>query len=159
MDFKLMLLRSNRQRYYITFLVCISLFLSTFLASGPSVDILAMAETFFGKPGPDLLSHISKVAYFITGSAFAQGIGNLFWMPIILKYGRRPVYICCFTLYTVTAIWASVATSYGSELGSRIVMGFSSGVAECLSPLVIADIYFLHERGSIMAQVYSSASH
>ena len=127
------------------------MFLGTFLASGPSVAILEMAKTFFGKPGPHLLKNISKVAYFITGLTLAQGVGNLFWMPLILKFGRRPVYLCSFTIYTITSIWAGVAPSYSNELASRIVMGFASGVGECLAPLIIADLYFLHERGAIMA--------
>lgn len=72
-------------------------------------------------------------------------------MPFILKYGRRPVYIVSFIGYTVTAIWAGVASSYGSELATRVVMGFFTGSGECLAPLTIADIFFLHERGFYMS--------
>ena len=80
-----------------------------------------------------------------------QGIGNLFWMPLILKYGRRPVYILAFTMYTATVVWLAVAKTYASELSARIVFGFASGVGECLAPLIIADMYFVHQRGAIMA--------
>lgn len=145
------LCRSKLQRRYIAFLVCFSIFLCTFLAGGPSVAILQMALSFFGPPGPHLSQQISKLAYFITTVTLMEGVGSFFWMPLIIKYGRRPVYLASFVLYTVTVIWAAVATSYANELAARIIMGFAMGAGECLAPLVIADVSFVHERGPIMA--------
>jgi len=72
-------------------------------------------------------------------------------MPFILKYGRRPVYIIAFIGYTATAAWAGAARTYSSELAARVLMGFFSGSGECLAPLTIADIFFLHERGFYMS--------
>ncbi len=125
--------------------------MGTFFSAGPSVAILDMTETFFGKPGPHLLHQISRTAYFITTASLMQGMGNLIWMPLILKYGRRPVCVLAFTMYTATLVWLAVAKTYASELVARILFGFASGVGECLAPLVIADIYFVHQRGAIMA--------
>ena len=110
-----------------------------------------MTETFFGRPGPGLAQQISKVAYFITAVTLLQGIGSLFWMPLVIKHGRRPVYLASFALFTVTTVWAAVANSYANELAARVVMGFAIGAGECLAPLTIADISFLHERGAFMA--------
>lgn len=78
-------------------------------------------------------------------------MGNLFWVPITLKYGRRPVYVFAFVMYTATTVWLALAKTYASELAARIIFGFASGVGEVLAPLTIADIYFVHERGAIMA--------
>lgn len=80
-----------------------------------------------------------------------QGIGTFFWMPLIAKYGRRPVYVSSFSLYTICAVWAGASQSYGSELASRIIMGIGAGAAEVLAPLTISDMFFLHERGTVMA--------
>lgn len=106
---------------------------------------------FFGPPGPDFAKHIAKAAYFFTTTALLQGTGNLMWMPLIVKFGRRPAYVGSFTLYVATAAWAGGATTYGSELAARILMGLASGAAECLAPLTISDLFFLHERGTVMA--------
>ena len=122
-----------------------------FLAAGPSVAIVQTTEDFFGPPGPSFASSISKVAYFYTTTALLQGMTNLVWMPLVIKYGRRPVYVVSFSIYTASAIWAGVAKSYGSELAARIVMGIGAGTGECLGPLTISDIFFLHERGAMMA--------
>lgn len=141
------------------------MFFCNFLAAGPTVAIVEITIDFFGTspPGPTTPlklagpmtaafdSSIAKVAYFFTTTALMQGMSNLFWMPVIVKYGRRPAYLISFTIYTVTAIWAGVSKSYGSELASRIIMGLASGCGECVAPITIADIFFLHERGTVMA--------
>lgn len=129
------------------------MFFCNFLAAGPSIVIVDLTATFFGPPptNPNFVSDISKTAYFFTTTALMQGMGTLFWMPLIVKYGRRPVYVSSFVLYTVCAVWAGASKTYGSELASRIVMGVASGAAEALAPLTIADIFFLHERGTVMA--------
>ena len=80
-----------------------------------------------------------------------QGIGAFLWMPLIAKYGRRPVYVSSFVLYTACSVWAGASRSYSSELASRILMGVAAGAAEVLAPLTIADIFFVHERGTVMA--------
>lgn len=122
-----------------------------FLAAGPTVAIEEIAIDFFGPEDEHFEAHIAKVAYFFTTTSLMQGLGNLIWMPLIVKYGRRPVYLASFTIYTITAIWVGAAQTYGNALVARIVMGFAAGSGECLAPLTISDIFFLHERGTVMA--------
>jgi MFS family permease len=145
--------RSAAYRYYMAALVCLAMMMCNFLAAGPTVAIVEITIDFFGTPPtePGFPAAIAKVAYFFTSTALLQGMGNLIWMPLIVKYGRRPVYVGSFTLYTACAIWAGVSRSYASELAARIIMGFAAGSGECVAPLTIADIFFLHERGLIMA--------
>jgi MFS family permease len=145
------MVRSAKFRYYIAVIVCMAVFLCNFLAAGPTVAIVDITIDFFGPPGPTFVSHISRVAYFFTTTALMQGMSNILWMPIILKFGRRPVYLTAFTFYTGCAIWAGVAKSYSNELAARILMGLASGAGECVAPITIADIFFLHERGTVMA--------
>ncbi|KAG5654978.1 hypothetical protein KAF25_011009 [Fusarium avenaceum] len=147
---------SKPYRVYIAVLVSFAIFFSNFLAAGPTVAIVSITESFFGPPGPEFSHQIAKIAYFFTSTALLQGMSNLIWMPFIAKYGRRPIYITSFVLYTAVAAWAGAATTYGSSLAARICMGFASGAAECLAPLTISDLFFLHERGSIMA-IYTTA--
>lgn len=122
-----------------------------FLAAGPSVAIEQIAIDFFGPKDENYTAHVAKVAYFFTSTSLTQGLGNLFWMPLIVKFGRRPVYLASFALYTVTALWVAAAQTYGNTLFARIVMGFAAGSGECLAPVTISDIFFLHERGTVMA--------
>ncbi|KAL1595316.1 hypothetical protein SLS60_010007 [Paraconiothyrium brasiliense] len=149
---------SKKYRMYIAILVSTAIFFCNFLAAGPTVVITEITADFFGAPpeNANFVADISKTAYFFTTTALMQGMGALFWMPLIVKYGRRPVYISSFVLYTGCAVWAGASTTYSSELASRIIMGMAAGAAEVLAPLTISDIFFLHERGTIMA-VYTCA--
>ncbi|KAM0558077.1 hypothetical protein ACHAPJ_005244 [Fusarium lateritium] len=147
---------SKPYRVYIAVLVSCAIFFCNFLAAGPTVAIVSITESFFGPPGPEFTHQIAKIAYFFTTTALLQGMGNLIWMPLIAKYGRRPIYIISFVLYTCVSAWAGAATTYGSSLAARILMGFASGAAECLAPLTISDLFFLHERGAIMV-IYTTA--
>jgi MFS family permease len=132
----------------------LAIFLCNFLAAGPVIAIVEIAETFFPPQlYPDVPGSISKTAYFFTTTALMQGVSNFFWMPAINKWGRRPAYVVSFLGYTACAVWAGVAKSYGSELAARIVTGFMAGSGECLAPLTISDLWFLHERGYYMAYI------
>ncbi len=122
-------------------LICLAMFMCNFLAAGPSIAILETALDFFPPiAGPaGIPSAIAKTAYFFTTTALLQGTGNLVWMPLVNKYGRRPVYIASYTLYLGVAFWLCFTKSYGSFLAARIMMGFASGAAETMAPLSIAD--------------------
>jgi len=148
---------SQSYKIYMATVVCLAMFMCNFLAAGPTIAIVPTAMDFFpSAAGPTLSGAISKTAFFFTTTALLQGIGNLFWMPVANKYGRRPVYIISFALYLATAFWLAFTKGYGSFLAARIVMGLAAGAAECLAPLSIADVFFLHERGTVMA-LYNSA--
>jgi MFS family permease len=146
------------KKYYSAFVICLAMMICNFLAAGPTIAIVETAQEFFPnfKQTGGLGPAINKTAFFFTTTALMQGTGNLIWMPLVNKYGRRPVYIISYTIYLACAIWASQTTGYGSFLASRILMGFGSGAAETMAPLSIADIFFLHERGLVMA-MYSCA--
>ncbi|TVY12582.1 putative MFS-type transporter protein [Lachnellula arida] len=139
-------------KYYTAFIICLSMFMSNFLAAGPTIAIVQTAQDFFPNwMEIGLVTAISKVAYFFTSTSLIQGTGNLIWMPLVNKYGRRPIYLISYTIYLACAIWAACTQTYGSFLAARILIGFGSGAAETMAPLSIADIFFLHERGAIMA--------
>ena len=147
-----MISRPRWFKLYTAVAVCLAMVLCNFLAAGPTLAIVQTAQDFF----PDwkttgISGAIAKTAYFFNCTALFQGLGNLMWMPLINKYGRRAVYVTSFTLYFITAIWCAVAKQYANFLVARIVMGIAAGAGECLAPITIADIFFLHERGAITA--------
>ena len=137
---------------YAAVAVCFAMIMCNFLAAGPTVAIVETALDFFpAYRDKNPVPAIQKTAYFFNCTALFQGLGNLVWMPLIIKYGRRPVYVFAFILYTITAIWAAFSYQYANFLVARIVMGLAGGAGECLAPLTIADMFFLHERGTVMA--------
>jgi MFS family permease len=75
---------------------------------------------------------------------------TLLWtnrVPISTSFGRRPVYLLSQLINFGTSIWRAKATSYNSFMGACVVNGLGAGPAETIMPTVIADIFFLHDRG------------
>ncbi|ATY61234.1 MFS transporter [Cordyceps militaris] len=142
------------RKKYVAVVLCLAMAMCNFLAAGPSIAIVQTAIDFFPQTAQsDSLTAyaIPRVAYFFTSTSLLQGIGNLFWVPAANKWGRRPVYIASYTIYLATALWLIFEKSYSGFLVGRILMGFGAGAAEILAPLTITDIFFLHERGTIMS--------
>lgn len=125
-----------------------------FLAAGPSIAIVETALDFFPNSiNDDTLASdaIPNIAYFFTTTSLLQGIGCFFWVPMANKYGRRPVYLASYSVYFLTSIWLIFEKSFAGFLAGRIIMGFGAGAAETIAPMTIADIFFAHERGTIMS--------
>ncbi|KAJ0373622.1 hypothetical protein COL26b_008222 [Colletotrichum chrysophilum] len=143
-------------KYYMAGLICVAMMMCNFLAAGPSIALLETALEFYPAAATDnaVLSYsISQTAYFFTTTALLQGVGNFFWVPMANKFGRRPVYVASYTIYFVCTIWLIFEHSYAGFLAGRILMGFGAGAAETIAPISIADVFFLHERGTIMALI------
>jgi hypothetical protein len=78
---------------------------------------------------------------------YAQYIDFTPRVPISSSFGRRPVYLFSQLINFGTSIWRAKANSYGSFMGACIVNGIGAGPAETIMPEIIADIFFLHDRG------------
>lgn len=99
---------------------------------------------------------LTKGSYLITFNILSLGVGNLFWVPLSLKIGKRPVLVLSTAIFFAASIWAAVAASWGSLFGARIIQGFGASASEALGPAVVADLYFIHERGTKIG-IYSFA--
>ena len=75
------------------------------------------------------------------------GFSNFFWVPLSTTFGRRPVYLASQLVNFGSMIWRAKAQTYGSFMGACALNGFGAGPAETIQPAVIADIFFLHDRG------------
>lgn len=75
------------------------------------------------------------------------GFSNFVWVPLSTTFGRRPVMLITQIINLASAIWRARATTYGSFMGASALNGFAAGPAETLQPAIIADLFFLHDRG------------
>lgn len=146
-------------------LTCVALTWVNFFAAGPSTLLVSIVIDTFGAYPPDprdpvslspasisaFASGVKHVALLFSTTTLAAGVSNLLWVPLAIKYGRRAVYTFTFLAFGLCCIWGARATSFGSLLASRIIAAWFSGGAECIAPISIADIFFLHERGVMTA--------
>ncbi|KAJ2900159.1 hypothetical protein MKZ38_002573 [Zalerion maritima] len=75
------------------------------------------------------------------------GFSNFIWVPMSNVIGRRPVYVISQVLCLVSYVLRVKAHSYKQFMAACVLNGIGSGPVETLMPTVIADIYFLHDRG------------
>ncbi len=76
-----------------------------------------------------------------------------FWVPLIIKFGKRPVYVAASVFFFLSVIWAALAGTYATEMVARVGIGFFSSGAECLAPLTIVDLFFVRPPFGVAARL------
>ncbi|KAH6673419.1 major facilitator superfamily domain-containing protein [Halenospora varia] len=93
---------------------------------------------------------LSQVALLTGACVIALGYANFIIVPAADVFGRRPVTLICGAICIASNIWSAAAKSYGSFLGSRVLGGLGAAANESIMTMVVADIFFLHERGAFV---------
>ncbi|KAK5686541.1 hypothetical protein LTS10_002661 [Elasticomyces elasticus] len=159
-------------RIYLVTLTCTALLWVNFFAAGPAVTLVEVVVDLFDAVPPDprnpasfsptsiakFSAGITKAAFLFSSASLAASTSNILWVPLAIKYGRRVVYTSSFFVFGLCCIWSARATTYESLLAARLVGAWFSGGAECVAPMTIADTFFLHERGRMMALYSASLS-
>ncbi|KAF2093864.1 MFS general substrate transporter, partial [Rhizodiscina lignyota] len=128
---------------YSTFLpICFFSFLATANASNFAPAVVLLSK-YFHKSN-------STTTYLICFNTLMLGVGNLCWVPLMRKVGKRPVYLVALLLFVAFNAWSYVATSFESLLGARIMSAFAAAAADAPVPSVAADLFFVHERGFVL---------
>ncbi|KAF4333209.1 major facilitator superfamily domain protein [Fusarium beomiforme] len=96
---------------------------------------------------------LQKLTYANGATLICQGVGNVFWMPFAIKFGRRPVYLLSNLLMGVACIWLGVASdaTYTPFVIGRAFLGLFEAPIESIVPTTITDTFFLHERGAMVS--------
>lgn len=86
-----------------------------------------------------------------TGYAFLfMGLGNIFFQPLALQIGKRPVYLISCLGGGMFNLWQPWVTSNGEWIASKILAGLFTSPIEALPELSISELYFEHERATYM---------
>lgn len=111
------------------------------------VSVTGSASGTFDISPQYLYSQLTWV--FQTGACIiALGYANFIIVPASDIFGRRITTLSCGIICIAANIWSATATSYQSFLGARILGGLGAAANESIMTMVVADIFFLHERGS-----------
>lgn len=90
-----------------------------------------------------------------TGFIFLlAGWSNLFWQPLALSIGRRPVFLLSLLGCMAISEWTAWIDSFPQWAAARILYGVMVGPVEVLPEISIPDTYFAHERGAYVG-IYS----
>ncbi|KAF2442058.1 MFS general substrate transporter [Karstenula rhodostoma CBS 690.94] len=90
---------------------------------------------------------LTEIALLTGTLVITLGYFNFIIIPCSEIFGRRITLLVCAVLNLIACVWSATATSYGSFLGARILTGTGAAANESIMNVVVADMYFLHERG------------
>ncbi|GAB7353203.1 hypothetical protein MBLNU459_g3726t1 [Dothideomycetes sp. NU459] len=110
------------------------------LSLAPVFPLLG-AELHLGEQQLSLLTGLNVITL---------GFANIFIVPISNIFGRRMTSISFGVLLILTCVWEALATSHRSLLAARACNGIAAATSESIMVQIIADIFFLHERGTWM---------
>lgn len=88
----------------------------------------------------------ADITHLMTYPTLFMGIGNLIGMPVAVAVGRRIVMLVSTVVLVISAVLCATAKTYEWHLAARMVLGLAAGQSESVVPLVVQEIYFLHER-------------
>lgn len=87
----------------------------------------------------------------VTSFVLGMGIGTLFAGPISDAYGRKPVIVAGFALFSIGAALASVAQSLELLLAARVLQGLGVAAPRIVPIALIRDLYSGREMASIIS--------
>lgn len=97
-------------------------------------------------------------SYEILNDSYATGsatlcVGALMFIPIALKFGRRPVYVFSTLLQCGVAIWFAKIQTVADLMLVNALSCLLGALAEVIVQMTVADTFFVHQRG-MMNTIY-----
>lgn len=91
-------------------------------------------------------------SYEILNDSYATGsatlcVGALIFIPLAIKYGRRPIYIVSLLLQLAVSIWAANIQNVADLMLVNAFNCLLGALAEVIVQMTVADVFFLHQRG------------
>jgi len=83
------------------------------------------------------------------------GFFTIVVVPLSNIFGRRPISIISGVFVVLTCIWGALATSHSSLLAARACNGIAAATSEIIMVQVVADMFFIHERGFWMGAYFT----
>jgi len=78
------------------------------------------------------------------------GIGPLFLAPLSETFGRRPIYVACFIIFTLTQIPCALAKTIHMLIGFRFLSGLFGSASIANGGGTISDMYDALERTGVV---------
>ncbi|KAL1961573.1 hypothetical protein VTN77DRAFT_1425 [Rasamsonia byssochlamydoides] len=137
------------------------IFISLCLYGACAFGVVQSASLFFPQMIPDYMQQTrgtfnpANISYLANYPSLCMGVGNFLFVPLSIALGRRPIFLLNSMLMVASLIWAAKSESFASHLGARCLQGLSAGISDCLLPIIVLDVTFIHERGLWMGLYWS----
>ncbi|KXL42978.1 hypothetical protein M433DRAFT_58968 [Acidomyces richmondensis BFW] len=93
---------------------------------------------------------VTVASYNTTIAILFAGVSPLIWSPVSNTYGRRPIFIAVTALGIASQCACAVAPTWAGILTARAFVGIGTSAGMGIGAAVVADMFFMHERGKYM---------
>lgn len=76
-------------------------------------------------------------------------VGCMLFIPLVHKFGRRPIYIFSISLQLASCIWYARMRTAGDLIGSSLISGLGGAISEIIMQITVADIFFVHQHATM----------
>ena len=76
-------------------------------------------------------------------------VGCFFFIPLVHKYGRRPIYIFSSALQFASCVWQADMRTAGGYIGSNLISGLGGAISEIVVQITVADMFFVHQHATM----------
>ena len=119
-----------------------------------AMSILSPLASSMFTPGIDQIADDLKTSPEVvigctTGFVVALGIGPLFLAPLSENFGRRKLYLICFTIFALLQIPSALAPNIATLIAMRTLSGFFGSVGIANGGGTISDMFVPSERASV----------
>lgn len=88
------------------------------------------------------------------GTAFGYaglGLGSFVFIPLMHKYGRRPLYIFSTALQLAATVWLARTHNQTDMWLSNLLAGLGGATCETIVQVTISDLFFIHQHAAMNA--------
>ena len=105
----------------------------------------------FAKVALDLRTSLAAVGYSLTSYFIGISVGQLFYGPLIDRYGRKWPLLAGLLLYVLAAAACALSPSIAWLVGARLVMALGACVGLVVGRAIVRDLFPVSETASIFS--------
>lgn len=132
----------SKARKAIIFTLCLFYVLFTFV-------LLNVASVLFGPLAVEIGLTYDDYNAAIASNYAGLAVGCIIFIPTVHKYGRRPIYLLSLVIQLAASIWGANLSSVGEYIAINVLAGFGGAISETLVQITIADLFFVHQYGTM----------
>src|SRR5690606_30691082 len=107
----------------------------------------------FQRIAEDLYTDDQHVAFTLTSYFIGIALGQLFYGPIVDKYGRKKPLLFGLGIYILAAIGCALSTSIDMMIGMRFLQALGGCVGMVASTAIISDVYEVQYRARAFSSI------
>ncbi|KAJ5733147.1 hypothetical protein N7533_013594 [Penicillium manginii] len=111
--------------------------------------LLSIQPIFWQQMIVDLRVDYDQLNQSMSVNYVGLAMGCVVFIPVAKKFGRRPVYIVSASVLLATSFWMSRLETLTELYVCNLLQGLGGAVNETIAMITIADLFFVHHRGSM----------